>query len=288
MLNGFINVLKPAGVTSSDVVVRVRKLLTLQTGEKQTVGHFGTLDPAGAGVLPIAVGRAARLCDYTKPEVKIYRAGFVFGRTTDTLDACGKVTKTCDNIPDLPQILSVLPGMTGEIDQVPPDYSAVSVGGQRAYDLARKGEKVELKARKVRINSIVFNSMQDNSFVFDINCNGGTYVRSIVRDIAQKLDTVGYMSFIIRLKSGRFNIGEAVTLEELEADAAARLLPVDMFFKYYPKITVPVELEDKVENGVKVEMDGLPDEYFAVYTRGRLLGVGEKADGKLSVRTRLI
>ena len=132
MPDGFINVLKPSFMTSSDVVVKVRGILKKHYGEKVKVGHLGTLDPGGAGVLPVAIGKGARLFPYTDESVKVYRAGFKFGVETDTLDSFGKVTKTCDKIPTKEEILTVLPKFIGKIAQLPPNYSSISVNGKRA------------------------------------------------------------------------------------------------------------------------------------------------------------
>jgi tRNA pseudouridine 55 synthase len=156
MLKGFYNVLKPTGMTSSDVVVKLRGILRSKTHEQQKVGHLGTLDPGGAGVLPIAVGRATKLFDYVQKEGKVYRAGFRFGVETDTLDSFGKVTKKCDVLPDLSEILAVIPKFIGKIVQVPPAYSSVYVNGQHSYDLARKGREAELSGREIEIYSLDF------------------------------------------------------------------------------------------------------------------------------------
>lgn len=288
MPDGFINVLKPSFMTSSDVVVKVRGILKKHYGEKVKVGHLGTLDPGGAGVLPVAIGKGARLFPYTDESVKVYRAGFKFGVETDTLDSFGKVTKTCDKTPTKEEILTVLPKFIGKIAQLPPNYSSISVNGKRAYDLAREGKDFTLSAREVEIFNIELLYVEDGNFVFEITCSSGTYVRSIVRDIAAALGTVGYMSFIIRLKSGKFEIADAVTFDEISENPEKYILPVGFFLSDFKRFNVPEPLSEKVLNGVKVKLRKLPEGNFTVYVRGELLGIGVEKNGCLTVRTRLL
>ena len=150
-MKGFVNINKPLGMTSSDVVVKVRGILRRASGEKQKVGHLGTLDPQGSGVLPIAVGTATRLFDFMQEKTKVYQATFVFGKETDTLDGVGKVVETSDILPTKDQISAFVSSYCGEIDQIPPQYSAKSVDGKRAYDLAREGKTVNLTPKRVNI-----------------------------------------------------------------------------------------------------------------------------------------
>lgn len=288
MPDGFINVLKPSYMTSSDVVVKVRGILRRFYGEKIKVGHLGTLDPGGAGVLPVAIGKGTRLFSYCDDSVKIYRAGFKFGVETDTLDSFGKITNTCDKIPTFDEILAVLPSFIGKIAQLPPNFSSISVNGKRAYDLARAGKDFTLSLREIEIFDIKLLYEEDGNFVFDIVCSSGTYVRSIVRDMAAALGTVGFMSFIIRLKSGKFDIENAVTFDEISENPEKYILPVGYFLSDYKKFNVPDVLADKVLNGVKVKLKKLPKGNFAVFVRGELLGIGTEEDSCLCVKTRLL
>lgn len=288
MESGFYNVLKPTGMTSSDVVVQVRAIARRTFGKDVKVGHFGTLDPAGTGVLPIAVGRATRLFDYAVKERKIYRAGFVFGTETDTLDSYGTITKTSDKIPNLTEIVGILPQFIGDIVQIPPQYSSKCVDGKRAYDLAREGKPFELAGRPVTVYGINFIEMNGNSFVFDIECSGGTYIRSLVRDIADALGTVGYMSFIIRLQAGVFKIENAATIRDISLNPQGLLTPLDLFICTMPKVTVFGENAVKVINGVKIKIDSIPNVPFCLYADGELLGIGENDNGCIKVATRLL
>lgn len=299
-MRGFVNIDKPKGMTSSDVVVIVRGILRRVTGQKQKVGHLGTLDPQGTGVLPIAVGTATRLFDYLQDKTKIYQATFVFGKTTDTLDGDGEVTLSSDILPTKQQIDDVLPALCGDIDQIPPMYSAKSVNGQRAYDLARKGIEVELKPRRVRIDSIKRiedidgiayldggeRVLDNNEYAFEIVCSGGTYIRSIARDMANMLGSVAYMSSIRRIKNGNFDVSQSVTLQEFEKEPLRYLKNVDECLCDFPRLDLPQELVSKVANGVQVACD-CPKGLFTVYANSELFGIGECVDGKLKMRVRL-
>lgn len=299
-MRGFVNIDKPKGMTSSDVVVIVRGILRRATGQKHKVGHLGTLDPQGTGVLPIAVGTATRLFDYLQDKTKIYQATFLFGKTTDTLDGDGEVTATSDILPTKQQIDDVLPALCGEIDQIPPMYSAKSVNGQRAYDLARKGIEVELKPRRVRIDCIkriedvdgiaYLNGgervLNNNEYAFEIVCSGGTYIRSIARDMANMLGSVAYMSSIRRIKNGNFDVSQSVTLQEFEKEPLRYLKNIDECLCDFPRFDLPQDMVAKVANGVPVRCD-CPEGLFTVYANNELFGIGECVDGKLKMRVRL-
>ena len=210
MLNGVINVYKEPGFTSHDVVAKLRGIL-----KQKKIGHMGTLDPLAEGVLPIAIGKATRMFDYFLEKKKTYIAQFTFGKTTDTLDAEGKITETCDYIPSKKQIVDALPHLIGRITQIPPQYSAKMVNGRCAYDFARIGQTVELKPKEIEIYKIeLLHQLSDNVYEFEIECSGGTYIRSIARDMAELLNSKAYMSKLIRTKSGRFEIEKSYTLNK--------------------------------------------------------------------------
>lgn len=286
-MRGFVNLLKPSGMTSSDAVVKVRGILREATGVKHKVGHLGTLDPSGAGVLPIAIGTATRLFDYSTKKLKRYIAGFKFGITTDTLDSYGVITGRSENLPSYEQILEVIPSLIGEIDQIPPQFSALSVGGVKAYKMARQMIEVELESRKINIYSIkLIDSIEDGHFIFDICCEGGTYIRSVARDMAFALNTVGYMSFIIRLQSGEFNIENSVTFGDFSKEPLKYVTPIEKFTKNLPRFDIPEEYAAKVLNGVRLELNS-PECDFAAYISGELIGIGGTTDKKLTIKTRL-
>ncbi len=213
-MEGIINVLKPPGMTSSDVVVRMRRVL-----KTKKIGHTGTLDPGAAGVLPLCVGKATRLAEYITEQGKAYLAEVSFGVTTDTQDAFGK--KIYETRPNLKQsdLERVLPKFLGEISQAPPMYSAVRKEGKRLYEYARQGLSVERKSRKVFIYSLKVVKWYEEEFpraILYIECSKGTYIRTISHDLGQVLGCGAHMSFLLRVCSGKFKIRESWTLEEIE------------------------------------------------------------------------
>lgn len=288
-LCGFVSINKPSGMTSSDVVVKVRGILRAATGEKKIkVGHLGTLDPNGAGVLPIAVGSATKLFEYTTKKVKKYRAGICFGKTTDTLDSYGEVTETSDFVPSKEQVEAVLKNLIGDVMQVPPSYSSLSVGGVKAYKLARKGESAQLKARPVKIFDIkLVSEIQPGHYVLDIVCEGGTYVRSIVRDIAAELNTVAYMSFIIRTKSGEFLLENSINLRDFAQNPLNYVMPIETVTDSFLRFDVPKDVEKQVLCGMKLKLGSPENAPFSVYVGGELLGIGQTEDGFTVIKTRL-
>lgn len=284
-LNGFINLLKPTNMTSSDAVVIVRGILRKNFGAVK-VGHFGTLDPGAAGVLPIAIGKATKLFDFNFKDKKTYRAAFSFGQETDTLDSYGCVTNTSDNIPSENDVLDLLNNIIGKHTQVPPQYSAKLVNGARAYDLARKGISVDLKGREIEIYNMEYLGKNENTFYFDIMCSAGTYIRSIVRDMAYALNTVGFMSSLIRTEAGIFSIKEAVTLENLQTDLLSNIITVDRYLENFCRYDVDEKFEKPLINGVKLKLNNLSDGSYAVYLKNDLFGVAKAEKGILNVCVR--
>ena len=213
-MDGFINVLKPTGLSSHDVVDIVRRIF-----KQKRVGHAGTLDPAAAGILPIALGRAARLVEYMEGADKSYRAEIAFGYATDTGDVYGEVIESVENpvLPSEEELRSVLGRFVGVITQTPPAYSAIKVGGQRAYDLARQGAAVEMRARTVMIHRLELVCMDaaHARILVDVDCAKGTYIRSLCTDIGAALGLPATMRFLLRTRVGGFVLADSYTLEEL-------------------------------------------------------------------------
>lgn len=284
--NGFINLLKPTNMTSSDAVVIVRGILKRYVGAIK-VGHFGTLDPGACGVLPIAIGKATKLFDFNFTDKKLYRATFTFGAETDTLDSYGTITAKCDKIPTQSEILSLAEKIVGRFSQIPPQYCAKVVNGVRAYDLARKGIRVELKGREVEVFRMDYlGQCNDNSYTFDIECSAGTYIRSIVRDMAYALDTVGYMSSLIRMQAGIFSICDAVTIDDLQSNLEQSIIPVENYLQKFPRFDVEEKFEKQLNNGVKLKLNGLSNGTWTVYFKNKLFGVAKAFDGILDVCVR--
>jgi len=300
-MKGFVNINKPSGMTSSDVVVKVRGILKRASGAKQKTGHLGTLDPLAIGVLPIAVGNATRLFDYMQEKTKVYIATFKFGETTDTLDRGGIVTCVGGKTVSVSDIESVLPSLVGEIDQIPPQYSAKSIGGRRAYDIAREGGVAELKPKTVNIRSIEIigapdsqivihnekREMEQNEFAFRIVCGSGTYIRAIARDMAALLNTVGYMTSLCRVQSGDFLIENSVDLKEFESEPLKYLMSIDTALKEYETLTLDAIDREKVLNGVPIRCEKAYEDRFTVSIEGQIVGIGEIKDGYMRIKTRL-
>lgn len=271
MKDGFINVLKPPGMTSHDVVGAVRRLLKLKK-----VGHAGTLDPGAAGVLPVAVGRATRLIEYVADVDKSYRAELVFGIATDSGDDLGTVIEAEQEfiMPSEEQIKAAFTALTGEIEQIPPVYSAIKIHGQRACDLARKNIEVEIPVRKVTIYNLSLLERRENTILFDVHCSKGTYIRTLCADIGKRLGIPATMSFLLRTRVGEFRGAEAVTLDELRQQGENAMMTAESCLKGMPRF-------DLWEQRVKAFCNGLPTRVagecgavpLAVYFQDELLGI---------------
>lgn len=227
-VHGWLVLDKPPGLTSTQAMAKCRWLLNAEKA-----GHGGTLDPIATGILPIAFGEATKTVPYAMDGEKTYRFTLRFGEARNTDDLAGVVTATSDARPTDEEIEAVLPRFTGWIEQVPPQFSAIKVDGERAYDLAREGETVDLKSRRVRVDGIHLTGRPSPDLAeFEVECGKGTYMRSLARDIALALGTVGHVAALRRLRVGPFTLRDAVTLEELERltadpDAVPPLMPVE-------------------------------------------------------------
>lgn len=252
-LHGFVNLYKPCGMTSSDAVCIVRGALSASAGGRQKAGHLGTLDPLAEGVLPIAVGSAAKLFDYLAFKRKKYRAEFRFGVATDTLDRGGKITESGGRVPVESEIAEAARKLTGEIMQVPPVYSAKSVNGKRAYKYARCGETPTLAPRRVTVYGFELTDRTGiDTFSFDIECGGGTYIRALARDMGEMLGTYAHMTALTRLASGVFDAGNSVTVDEFKTDPAKYVLPTEYALGSFPECRLNEAQAFKTLNGVPV------------------------------------
>lgn len=210
-LNGIINVLKPSGMTSHDVVYKIRKKFNIQK-----VGHTGTLDQNVSGVLPIVIGKATKLSQMLTDKDKSYRCMMTFGKKTDTSDTYGQVIDNLDKNIDYDELRSLCEKYIGVMEQTPSMYSAIKVNGRKLYDIARKGQTIDsIPIRTVVINQLKILKYENNSLTFDIDCSKGTYIRSVVEDIAEKLGAIAYMNVLIRTKSGQFTIDDSVPIEDI-------------------------------------------------------------------------
>jgi len=224
MLHGWIILDKPVGIGSTPCVSAVKRALG-EAGEPKTrVGHGGTLDPLASGVLPIALGEATKLAGHMLDATKVYDFTVAFGAQTDSLDLEGQIIATSDVRPTLAQVEAVLPRFTGPIEQVPPAYSAVRIDGKRAYDRARAGEDVEMKSRSVTIHALSIVEAGPDAITLSATVSKGTYIRSLARDIALALGTVGHVSKLRRTRAGPFGLEKAISLDFLDHAAKARTL----------------------------------------------------------------
>lgn len=272
---GFLNIDKPLGITSHDVVAQVRRLLHIKK-----VGHAGTLDPLATGVLIVAVGGATRLTDYVMHQTKQYRARVKFGIVTTTYDAEGQVTASvsAEHI-TLDDIQAVLPRFIGEIDQVPPMYSAIKQGGQKLYDLARAGVEVERAARHITIHDIQIIEYAPPELIIDVTCSAGTYIRSLAFDLGAALGVGAHLSGLIRTSSGRFMLDEAVTLEALAvaSDATAYLISPQTALIDWQMVVLDDAAQDHLLHGRSIPVQGGAQAITAMgyNNAGRLIAILE-------------
>ncbi len=267
---GFLVVDKPRGITSHDVVSEVRKLV----GKEFKVGHTGTLDPLATGVLVLALGKATRLSKYLLEKDKVYRVKGRFGLDSPTYDVDGELSSVeCSDI-SKEELLSVLPGFTGKVKQVPPPYSAVRVGGKRAYQLAREGKKVELPPRTVEIYSLELLSFSYPDFELLVHCSSGTYVRSLIHDIGRALNCSAVVVELRRICVGKLCESRAVTLETLKNRGIAPFLLPPQEVLEFPLLVLTGKEEKLFKNGVFLKRELPPGLYSVLSPTRRFLGVG--------------
>ncbi len=280
-MTGIIVIDKPASWTSQDVCAKLRGVL-----REKRVGHSGTLDPMATGVLPVFVGRATRAVSFAENDRKRYTAHVRFGVTTDTQDMTGTVIETRERHVTEAELKAVLPEFTGEIEQVPPMYSAVKIGGRKLYELARRGEDIERPARRVNIYSIGLLGRENGDFVLDIQCSKGTYIRTLAHDIGARLGCGGALSYLRRTEAGIFKISDAHTLDEVISAAengqiSELMLPTDSLFAAYPAVTVDGERERRCRCGNDFPAR-VPDGEYRVYSEsGEFLLLGRAAGGRI-------
>ena len=249
---GVLAVHKAEGMTSHDVVNRIRRLY----GTKR-VGHAGTLDPMATGVLVVLVGRAAKACEYISSDRKAYRALLRLGITTDTEDITGEVLSECSCLPSAEQVAAACRDFVGEIKQIPPMYSALKVGGQKLYDLARQGVVIEREAREITIYSLSCEATERaDEFLLDVECSGGTYIRTLCADMGAVLGCGGAMAALERREACGISIGECATLDSLEemsdAERQERLLPVERLFSELSAVRLSEFFEKLFRSGCPI------------------------------------
>ena len=281
-VNGFVNLYKPVGITSMDALRRVKRI----TGQRQKVGHGGTMDPLARGVLPVCFGQATRLMDYVVSGTKRYVMDVKLGESTSTYDSEGEITATrsVDGV-SRADIESALEPFIGLVEQIPPMYSAVKVDGQRLYKLARAGIEVEREARTVEIHGIQLTRMELPMLTLDVECGRGVYMRSLAHDLGEALGCGGHVIDLERRNCGGFSSDHGVTLEQLEADAhipdgwRRHLHPVDWVVRDMKTVTVGSAAEKFLRNGQSVSLGrpevnaGYLEQFRAYNTAGQFLAL---------------
>ena len=280
-MNGILLIDKQPDWTSNDVVAKLKGIL-----HQRRIGHSGTLDPMATGLLVVFVGRATRAVEFAEGHDKRYLAGLHLGITTDTQDITGTVLEDKSVSVSMEELDQALALFRGEIQQVPPMYSAIKHQGRRLYDIARKGGQVERAPRTITIHDLRVTGGQGGDWLLDVSCSKGTYVRTLCHDLGQTLGCGGCMSSLRRVQAGQFSVAQAVTLEQVqimadEGRAEELLLPVDSLFDQYPACVVDAAQEKKIRCGNQVE-SGLAVGMYRVYNQGGdFLMLGREEDGKM-------
>ncbi len=289
VLHGWLNLYKPYGLSSARAVALVKRLF-----KKQKVGHAGTLDPLAEGVLPIAVGEATKTSDMLVGAKKTYRFTVHWGEARSTDDAEGEVTATSAHRPSEAEIQTILPEFIGDIIQTPPAYSAIKVGGKRAYALTRLGKKVEIEPREIRIYSLSLMEIPSrDEAIFLCECGKGTYIRALARDVAERLGTYGYISRLIRESVGDFRLLDTISLDSLEElvhsppaeremALSERLLPLSTVLDDIPAMTVNKAGAKRLKHGQMLRCTGYEStQRVAVFHNDLLIALCEPAEGGL-------
>lgn len=281
LTSGLIPINKPAGMSSHDVVNRLRRIL----GTRK-VGHCGTLDEMATGVLPVCFGRATRACDYAQSADKSYRATLKLGLTTTTEDIWGEALSVTPSHITEEAFRAVLPQFTGHLAQIPPMYSALKKDGQKLYDLARKGIEVAREARQIQVFSITLHHFDEAEQLADLSfdCSKGTYIRTLCHDIGAALGVGGVMASLIRTRNGKYSLENCFTIEELQAHAAAGtlddcILPVETVFSYLPRYALTAAEEGHLRNGRVFPSLLSAGQIAAFAPSGEFIGLCEVEDG---------
>lgn len=283
-LHGWFAIDKPLGLTSTQVIGRVRRLTNANK-----IGHGGTLDPLASGILPIALGEATKTIPYIMDATKVYHFTVKWGEGRDTDDAEGEVCETSDRRPARAEVEAALPQFTGEIMQKPPAFSAIKVAGQRAYDLARGGEEVDLAARTVRIDQLRIIDAPDDGpdfMSFEMVCGKGTYVRSLARDLGHALGTCAYVSRLRRLRVGPFDEASSISLDKLEellhsAPPEELILPVETALDDIPALAVTGAEAGRLRNGQDICVPSKGEGLHRIMTDDTLVAIGRLEAGKV-------
>ncbi len=271
-MDGIIIINKPKNCTSHDIVRKAKKVFN------EKVGHTGTLDPNATGVLPLLVGKGTQIAKYIINHDKIYEAVLKLGEKTDTADIEGSILET-KKVPEeslkTEKVKQVLNSFIGKQEQTPPIYSAIKVRGKKLYEYARKGENVEIKPRQIEIYNmeLIEIDVQNKTIKFKVECSKGTYIRTLCENIAEKLDTVGYMKDLNRTKVGEFSIDDSIKIEELENGEYNNFITIEEYFKNYENINLNEKKLQLFLNGVQLTLN-FEDGIYKIYYDNKFIGIG--------------
>ena len=277
---GFLNIYKPKGKTSHDVVAVLRRVTKIKQ-----IGHTGTLDPFAEGVLPICIGKSTRLIEYLNDD-KAYIGTIQLGKSTTTYDTEGEGVNTSDKRVTLAEIEAVLPKFRGEIEQMPPIYSAIKVNGKKLYEYARKGEEVEIKPRWVNIFKLEVVNFDEKNQILElhIECSKGTYIRSIAHDLGEALGCFGHLIKLVRIKAGKFEINEAIELDALEtAEQVQENLIYPLEYLNYSKYELSEQEKEKVSHGMALDIK-TQDEILILTYQSELVAIAKVENNKAKMQ----
>lgn len=280
-MNGIILVDKPQDWTSHDVVAKLRGVL-----HERRIGHSGTLDPLATGLLVVFVGRATRAVEFAEADSKEYLAGLRLGVSTDTQDITGNIVAESAALPDEAALREALGRFIGDVEQIPPMYSAIKIGGKKLYELARRGESVERAPRKITVSAIDIAGRDGDDYILNISCSKGTYVRTLCSDIGEALGCGACMSSLRRTRAGVFSVDDAHSLADIEAAVREGrlsdiILPVDTLFASFPKLTVSQSAAKRLKNGNIIKISAEDGEYKVYSDSDEFLLLGRVECGKL-------
>jgi tRNA pseudouridine55 synthase len=274
-MHGWLNINKEPNMTSFDVIREVRKKFKIKK-----VGHAGTLDPFATGVLPIAIGNATKLIEYLVAKDKTYVFTVEFGKTTDTLDIDGKITDSTERVPTNEECRSVINNFLGTLTQIPPKYSAIKINGKRAYDLARDNQEFEIKPRNVSVHSLELLDFDEEKShaTYRVKCSKGTYIRSLARDIAESMQTLGFVIRLIREEVGSFLIDNSIKLNELSSE---KVLSIEDVLDDIPVVDIDRANASKVSNGQNIKIFGDDETHDLVFIKNNneLISIGSSQNG---------
>lgn len=280
-MNGIILVDKPQDWTSHDVVAKLRGVL-----HERRIGHSGTLDPLATGLLVVFVGRATRAVEFAEADSKEYIAGLRLGVSTDTQDITGNIVAESAALPDEAALREAIGRFIGDVEQIPPMYSAIKIGGKKLYELARRGESVERAPRKITVSAIDIAGRDGDDYILNISCSKGTYVRTLCSDIGEALGCGACMSSLRRTRAGVFSVYDAHSLADIEAAVREGrlsdiILPVDTLFASFPKLTVSQSAAKRLKNGNIIKISAEDGEYKVYSDSDEFLLLGRVECGKL-------